>query len=89
MKTFTKDANALLDYCVDWSDWLDDSESITAVTVTVQSGITKTAHSETDGVVKVWLSGGTVGDTYTVAVKIQTDAGRIDERTFKISVTQK
>ena len=81
-----KDPSAILDYGFDWSDWLADGETISTVTITVASGLTKDSDSESDGIVTIWLSGGTAGSTYTVACKIVTSAGRTDERSMTIMV---
>lgn len=79
-KSFVKDPDAVLDYAFDWTDWLEDGETISSHTVTVETGLTKDSDSESSGVVTVWLSGGTADETYTVACKITTNGGRTDER---------
>ena len=86
---FTKDPNAVLDYAFDWSDWLATGETISSHVITAQTGITKDSDSESDGVVTVWLSGGTAGINYKVACLITTTAGRTDERTMWIKVTDR
>ena len=60
-----KDPNASLDYTVDWSAWLG-SDTISAVTWTLETGITKAAQSNTTTAATVWVSGGTAGREYTV-----------------------
>ncbi len=98
--SFTKDPDAVLDYKFDWkalangngtSNWLASGETISTRTVTVASGLTKDSDSITDTStsVTVWLSGGTAGTDYTVACKIVTSASRTDERTIRISVSQR
>jgi len=87
--TFIKDPDAVLDYYFDWTDWLDDGETISSRTVTVQSGLTKASDAESGGIVVAWLSGGTVGTTYTVACKVVTSDGRTDERSMHIKVQQR
>jgi len=89
MEQFLKDPNAVLDYAIDWSSWLATEEAISSHTVTVETGLTKDSDSESDGVVTVWLSGGIAGTTYTVAVKIVTDAGRTDERSFLVYLVER
>lgn len=90
MSTFRKDPDAVLDYPFDWAtDWLADSETISTHTVTATTGITVDSDSETGGVVTVWLSGGEAGTTYTVACKIVTNQGRIDERTITVRVAER
>jgi hypothetical protein len=92
-----KDANATLDFAFDWklltngrtnakSDWLASGETILSYEITAQDGITLDSDSATDDTVTVWLTGGTAGTWYTVACKITTNAGRIDERTMNIRV---
>ena len=86
---FLKDPDAILDYAFDWSAWLQDGESISTYTITAEDGITVDSYSQADGVVTVWLSGGTVGTNYDVACKIVTSYNRTDERTMTITVLQK
>ena len=85
---FLKGPKDRLDYIFDWYDdgdgWLATSETILSYTLTVQIGITKDSDSEANGVVTVWLSGGTAGQKYTVDCKIETNAARIVERTITI-----
>lgn len=86
MTTYMKDTAARLDYSFDWTVWLAEGETISSHTVTVPAGITKVSDSETDGVVTVWLSGGTEGTKYEIDCTITTSDGRIDERSIQISV---
>lgn len=81
-----KDPSAVLDYVFDWTEWLATGETITDHTITADTGITVDSDSESDGVVTVWLSGGTAGINYKVACLITTSAGRTDERTIWIKV---
>jgi hypothetical protein len=96
---FTKDPDAVLDYKFDWapltngaegglSDWLASGETISTRTITVSTGLTKDSDSPTDTntSITVWLSGGTVGQNYTVACEIVTSDSRTDERTITIKV---
>jgi len=84
---YTKDPDAELDYSFDWeTNWLAAGESISSHTITVQAGLTNEGDSEADGVVTVWLSGGTAGHTYEVSCLIETDSvpSRVDERSVTI-----
>jgi len=94
---FIKDPDAVLDYKFDWAastngsgdtDWLGSGETINSHTVTVDTGLTKdtSALTDSDTSVTVWLSGGTAGEDYDVAVKIVTSDSRTDERTIEIQV---
>lgn len=85
---FVKDPDAILDYAIDWTSWLND-DTISTVTWTVPSGITKTAQSNNASVSTIWLSGGTSGVEYSVTCRIVTAGARTDERTIKIYLKQK
>jgi hypothetical protein len=88
----TKDPNEVLDYKFDWdTNYLETGETISAATVTVESGITKNSDSITDSnrTVTVWLSGGTAGNEYTVTCQIDTSLGRTAERDMIIKVEER
>ena len=90
---YLKDPSAELDFAFDWNDstdpWLASGETISSHVITVDTGLTKDSSSEASGVVTVWLSGGTAGENYKVACLIETSAGRKDERTIWIKVTNR
>lgn len=85
---FYKDPSAVLDYTIDWSDWLD-TDTISTSSWTVPSGITQSAETETTTTATVWLSGGTADNVYEVTNTITTAAGRTDQRTLIIHVVDK
>ena len=92
-----KDTSAVLDYTIDWNaasslggPWLAAGETISGAAVwTVPAGITVDHQADTMTASTVWLSGGTAGNSYTIACKITTSAGRIDERSFLVAVKQR
>ena len=86
--TFAKDPDAVLDYAVDWSRWLAGDEIATS-DWTVPSGLTHVSDSKTTTKATVWLSGGTVGQSYTVTNRITTTGGRTEERSFTIRVEER
>ena len=88
MNTYTKDPGATLDYTVDFTAWLG-TDTIATASVTTPPGLTEASESNTTTKVTVWLSGGTVGQSYTVTCRITTVAGRIDERSLLIRVRDK
>ena len=90
-KTFTKDPEAVLDYTIDWTDWLIDSDTIIASTWTVPVGITKNsdAISENESLTTIWLSNGIVGTNYSLVNHITTSEGRQDDRTIIIRIREK
>jgi hypothetical protein len=91
-QTHVKDPNEVLDYKFDWdTSYLEDGETISSATVTVESGITKDSDSITDSnrTVTVWLSGGTADNEYTVTCQIVTSLSRTAERSIFIRVLER
>ena len=97
---FKKDPAAVLDYKQDWktntnqstgTDWLASGETITAATVTADTGLTVDSDSITDTstTVTAWLSSGTAGTDYNVVFHITTSAGREDDRTMVIRCVER
>jgi hypothetical protein len=86
---YLKDPSAVLDWAFDWTDWLATSETIANHTITADTGLKVDSSAENNGKITVWLSGGTAGINYKVACKITTSAGRTDERTIWIKVTNR
>jgi hypothetical protein len=84
-REFRKDPDAVLDYAVDWSHWLDD-DTIDASEWVVPDGIEKDSDTNTTTIATVWLSGGTLGATYTLVNHITTAAGRENDQTITIKV---
>jgi len=87
MQQFVKDPQEVLDYQVNWSDWLD-TDTISTSAFVVQTGITKDSSSNTTTTATVWLSGGTNGSRYVITNTITTSDGRTAERSFIIKVSE-
>ena len=85
MTTYMHDPDAVLDYQIDWSAWLAESETITSYTITATGTVTIDSDSDDGTSVTVWLSGAAAG-RLKVACRITTNQGRTDERTFDLSV---
>lgn len=84
----TKDPDAVLDYEINWTAWLN-GDTISSSSWTVPAGLTKDSDSFTDTVTKIWLSGGTDSETYTLTNRITTSGGRTDDRSVTLSVASK
>ena len=84
-----KDPDAKLDYAWDWTAWLTTDETITMATVLPVTGLTIESVTHAAGIVTAWISGGTLGQDYSVTCRITTSAGRIDDRTISIRVVQR
>lgn len=87
----TKDPEARLDYGFDWTDWLEDDDTISEAEWDVPTGLTEVSSNIEDDVkAVVWLSGGTDGETYMCICHIVTSpGGREDERTLVIQCVQR
>lgn len=101
-KTYEKSPNGELDWLFDWrsgtngnggSDWLASGETILSYTITADDGITVDSDGLTNSntSVQVWLSGGTVGQSYDVNCAISTTNSptRVDDRTITIRVVNR
>lgn len=93
---YLKDPSAVLDWAYNWNDssggktpWLATGETILSFVITADTGIIVDGSTQLDGKVTVWLSGGMAGQNYKVACLITTSAGRTDERTIWIKVTDR
>lgn len=94
--TFTKDPEAFLDFEFDWTDWLIGADVVVTSswaivdidgTVPAVMEISNTipyAPSTTGLLTKCWLVSGTAGHRYRLTNTIETDEGRIDERSAVI-----
>lgn len=89
MATFYKDPDAVLDYSVDWSDWLATGETISTSSFTVATGVTKDSETNDTTSATVWLSGGTDGTRYTITNQITTSDSRTDDRSFTVVVVER
>ena len=95
MATFslTKDADAKLDYTVDWSAWLAEGDTISAATFVMTGTPTPPTVYNTsfDGTTTTfWLSGGVdAGSGYLLTIHVTTAAGREDDRSITINVAER
>lgn len=88
-QVFAKDPDAVLDYMIDWSDWLGATDTIASATWTVPDGLTEDSSTETTTTATIWLSGGTAGASYALVCRVVTTEGRTDDRTITIVGTNK
>lgn len=93
LKKFTKDPEAVLDYTIDWSDWLAEGDAITAVTTTPAVNVSPSSSaavnvdsaSFTATETTLWCSGGTAPTSYDVVAHVTTSGGRQDDRTITLT----
>lgn len=89
MASFVKDPAEVLPYTIDWTDWLATGETISSHTITAATGLTVDTSTEDTGIITIWLSGGTDGTRYDVTCHIETDTGKVSERTIHIQVANR
>lgn len=84
---FTKQPVDILDYDMDFSDWLPAGDTLDTATPTVDvASLTLGATVVTDTSVKQWVSAGTDGLTYKVTITATTTGGRTIQNEFRVRV---
>ena len=88
MNIFQKQPADQLDYDLDFSEWLADTDTMTGVTATssVPAELPILSAQIVGQIVKIWIAGGVDGATYKVTAIVSTAQGRIKELEFKIRV---
>ena len=91
----TKQPDEVLDWDVDFGDWMRPGDTIDTVTTSVRvlSGPDTTPlivdqTQNTTTLSKVWLSGGASGAKYRVELEVRTIVGRVKEAEFDIAVKE-
>ena len=84
-----KDPYAVLDYSLDFQNWMPSGDTITSISVTADSGITIDSSTNTDYIATAYISGGTAGIIYNIEFKIVTTNGLQDSRNFRIKVIER
>ncbi len=85
---YLKDPNEVLDYQIDWADFLA-ADTIVTSSWSAESGITVDGSSNTTTTATVILSGGTAGNRYVVTNRIVTAGGRTSDRSLTFTVAAK
>ena len=86
---FTKQPVDVLDYDIDYSQWLTTGDNVESINVAVEpSGLTVDNTFVNDPRVKIYLSGGTDGTTYKITVTTTTADGRVKQDEFKLKVKE-
>jgi hypothetical protein len=88
LAVFYKQPSEVLDYDIDFTEWMTPGDSIATATATSDAGITLGATTIIGYVVKQWVSGGTDGNSYKVTVKVTTNGGRVKEADFRVRVRE-
>lgn len=83
---FTKQPVEVIDYDINYEDWLTAGDSVESVVVAAPDGITIESTNINSPRVKIWVSGGTNSVSYKVTVTITTSDGRVKQDEFHIKV---
>lgn len=89
MITYYQDPDAILDYEMDWSEWLSDGDTIASSTWIVPEGVTTAGEANTTTTATVWLSGGVAHSRYRVTNRIVTAGGRQNDCSFDLCVQER
>jgi len=90
-----KDPYAVLDYTLDFTNWMPDSDTISTIAVTAEtisgdsSPLVVDSSTNTNYLVTATISGGTAGNIYNLEYKIDTTNGLKDSRNFRIKVVER
>lgn len=90
LETFTKQPNEVQDYDIDFNEYLTSmgGDSITAHVIPLVDGLDIITSTVVNGVVKVFIGGGTAGQKYVVTVRVNTSGGRVREAEIAIKVRE-
>lgn len=84
--TQVKDPDETRDFALDWTSRLANGETLVASTWTPQTGLTVAQGSFTGTIATARVTGGTVGNRYTLENEVTTSFGRTYHETLDIEV---
>jgi len=86
--TFTKQPNEVMDYDIDYTDWMAETDFLLSDITTVDGTglVIDSSIIISNFVLKIWLSGGVDGATHKITARITTDDGRVKEDEFRIRI---
>jgi hypothetical protein len=83
-----KDPDEVLDYAIDWKARLA-GDAIASSAWTVPTGLTENSSSVSGTKTVLWLSGGTLDQSYSILNRITTTGGRTMDQSVTLSVRSK
>jgi hypothetical protein len=83
-----KDPDAVLDYQFNWSDWLQEDETIVESIFIVEGSSTLVLDREliNGGFTEFWAAGGENGDIAKITNRITSSEGRVDDDTCTLRI---
>lgn len=96
MSSFRKDADARIDYKLDWTQWLNGDDIVSAYAFIDSPGtaavsavkIAASYVSANQEVHVIWLSAGVELTEYQITSRVWTSAGRRDDESFFVVINQ-
>jgi hypothetical protein len=85
---FIKDPDAVLDYSVDWEDWLPAGERIESSSWIVPAAISIVAEQVTATKATAVVGGGVSGERYSLVNRIVTSTGKQQDRTILLTIRE-
>jgi hypothetical protein len=87
-----KDPDATRRYTIDWTRWLASqapNETLAESDWIIPDGLTMNDHNHEPYKTIVWISGGTLGATYSVINRIITSDGQVQDATIELIMEHK
>ena len=85
---FDKSPTDISPWTFDWSEELVSGETITNSQFITTPGLTLSGATLSSPQTSIWVSGGTAGAVYLVTNRITTSAGRQEDWSFQVTITQ-
>jgi hypothetical protein len=86
---YNKQPVEVQDYDIDFNDYLEfHNDTAVSFSAVAETGLVVEASNLTDGVVKVFVSGGTDGTTYKVSATVTTQGGRVKQGDILVKVKE-
>lgn len=82
----SKDPAELLDYTINWAAPLAGDTIVSSVWALSAADLVEATSTQTSNTATIWLSGGTLNQTYQVKNTITTAGGRIFDQTVSIKI---
>lgn len=86
---FEKQPDEVLDYDIDFAEWIPDGDVVSSATITSSpAGLTVGTVGVFGSYLKVWISEGVDGTTYKLEVTATTQGGRVKQAEFLMKVRE-
>jgi hypothetical protein len=83
---YVQDPTEVLDYQINWADFLPTGDAIASSAWTADTGLTVTTGGYTATTTTVWVSGGTARYLYRVTNTVTTTGGRTIDKVLKFKI---